>query len=89
MTQVIKKDGSRESFDEEKIKRVLGAAAQRANLSPERKGEIIEEVTSAVVQIAEEKNEIASSEIREKILEELEDREPTVAEAWRKYKKPK
>ena len=82
---VVKKDGSKEPFQAEKIENAIRAAAQRTDLSEERKREVVERVAAKVIQMAEEKEEIATSEIRENILSELDDVEPAVSEAWRKY----
>jgi len=83
--EVIKKDGAKEPFDAEKIKNSILGAAQRTELSEERKNEVVEKVAATVIQMAEEKDEIATSEIKEKILSELDIVEPAVSEAWRKY----
>ncbi len=83
--EVIKKDGAKEPFDAEKIKNSIAAAAQRTELSEERKNEVVEKVAATVIQMAEEKDEIATSEIKEKILSELDVVEPAVSEAWRKH----
>jgi len=87
--EVIKKDGTKQPFDAEKIKEAISAAAQQANLSEERKNEVVEQVTATVVQTAEGKEEIATSEIREKILSELDSVEPAVSAAWRKHDQEK
>ncbi len=87
--EVIKKDGTREAFDAEKIRRAIAAAAQDAGISEERQNELVEQITSTVVQAAEEKEEIATSEIREKILTELDAVEPAVSESWRRYEQEK
>lgn len=87
--QVIKKDGSREPFDPEKIKNSIRAAAQRTDLGEERINEVVEQVSKAAIELADSKEEIASSEIREKILTELESVEPKIAEAWRSYEETK
>ena len=82
---VIKKDGTKEPFNPEKIKNSIAAAAQRTDLPEERKNEVIEQVANAAIQMAGEKEEIATSEIKEKILSDLDQIEPKVSEAWRKY----
>jgi len=87
--EVIKKDGTKQPFDAEKIKKAISAAAQQANLSEERKNEVVEQVTATVVQTAEGKEEIATSEIKEKILSELDSVEPAVSASWRKYDQEK
>jgi len=61
--EVIKKDGTKEPFDPGKIKNAIAGAAQEANLSEERKNEVVKQVAAAVIQMAESKEEIATSEI--------------------------
>lgn len=87
--EVIKKDGTKEPFDAEKIKKAIAAAAQQAGLSEERKNEVVEQVAAAAIQMVEEKEEITTSEIKEKILSELDRIESSVSEAWRKYDQEK
>jgi transcriptional repressor NrdR len=87
--EVIKKDGSREPFDPEKIRNSIRKAADKTDLPEERKNEIVEQVAQVAIQMAEEKEEIATSEIREKILSELDSVEPSVSAAWREYEKEK
>jgi len=88
-TQVIKKDGTKQPFDAGKIKNSIAAAAVRTDLPAERQTEVVEQVAAKVIQLAGEKEEIASSEIRESILSELDVVEPAVSEAWRKYDQEK
>ncbi len=83
--EVIKKDGTKEPFAAEKIKNAIRAAAARTELSDERKNEVIEQVATVVIQLADTKEEIATSELRKKILSELDSVEPSVSAAWRKY----
>jgi transcriptional repressor NrdR len=83
--QVIKRDGTKEPFDEEKVKKAIQTAAGEAGLAPERAEEVVNQVSSVVLDFAAEKEEIASSELGEKVLSELDKVEPSAAEAWRKY----
>ena len=83
--EVIKKDGSKQPFDAEKIKNSIRAAASQAGLPEEKMNEVVEKVTLAAVSMADAKEEIASTEIKEKILSELDSVEPSVSDAWRKY----
>lgn len=87
--QVIKKDGTKEPFDAEKIKKSIAGAAQDANVSEERKNQIVEQVANATIQMAEGKEEIASSELKAKILGDLDQIEPSVSAAWRKQDEEK
>ena len=86
---VIKKDGKKEPFDAEKIKASITAAVSGANLAEERVNEVVEQVSGAAIQLAGEKEEIATSEIKAKILSELDALEPSVSEAWRKHEQEK
>ena len=83
--EVIKKDGTKEPFAAEKIKNAIRAAAARTELSDERKNEVIGQVAAVVIQLADTKEEIATSELRKKILSELDNVEPSVSAAWKKY----
>ncbi len=86
-SQVIKKDGIKQPFDAEKIRKAIGLAAEQAGLSEERKNEVVEQVATVAIQLADTKEEIATSEIKEKILSELNNIEPSVASVWREYRK--
>ena len=88
-SEVIKKDGSRQPFDAEKIRISITIAAEQANLLGERKNEVVEKVTAVVIQMAEGRGEIATSEIKEKILSELDLMEPAVSASWRNYDQEK
>ena len=89
MAEVIKKNGTKESFDPEKIRKSIAGAAQRTDIPEERKNEVVEQVTAAVVPALEGREEIETSEIRETILSELDKVEPGVANAWREYEQGK
>lgn len=84
---VIKRNGSKEAFDPEKIKNSIRAAAGETDLPEETVNRVVEEVSAAAIQLADTKEEIATSEIREKVLSELDGKEPSISEAWRKYDK--
>jgi transcriptional regulator NrdR family protein len=82
---VIKRDGIKEPFDAEKIKRSIIANAQDVNLSEKRINELAKQVSEAVIQLTKEKEEITTTEIKEKILIELDTAESSVSEVWRKF----
>ena len=85
----IKRDGTKEPFDAEKIKASITGAASDAGLPEERTNEVTEQVLGAVMQMAEEKEEIPTSEIKEKILSELDVLEPSVSKAWKEHEQKK
>jgi len=82
---VIKKSGEKEPFDPTKIGDSIRAAAAEANLTPERTESVVNRVAAVIIEMAAQKEEIATSEIRARILKELEILEPSVAEVWKKF----
>lgn len=84
-TSVIKKDGSKQPFDEGKIRRSVELACQDAGLDEEKTSEAVEKVLPPVLETAGAKDEIATSEIADAVLAGLETAEPTAAEAWKKH----
>lgn len=86
---VIKKDGSKEPFEVEKIKNSIKAAARETNLSEERVKEVVEQVSTRTMEITEGREEIPTREIRGKVLKELDIIEPSISEAWRRYDQEK
>lgn len=92
--QVIKKDGFKQPFDAEKIKRAVEAAAKEAGLPEEKIFQLIREVSEAVitqtgVRDDNAEKEITSSEIKSMILAELDRVEPSVSTAWRAFEASK
>ena len=87
--EVIKKDGTKQPFDAGKIRNAIIAAAAETGLSEERTNKAAEQVTATIIQMVEAKEEITTSEIREKVLSELDSIEPEISEAWRKYDREK
>jgi len=86
---VIKNDGSKEAFDAEKVKNSIRKAAGEAGVTEDRVNEIVEQVTTSVSELANQKEEITAGEIKAKVLSELDIVEPSVSEAWRKYEQTK
>ena len=86
---VIKNDGSEGPFDESKIRKSIETAAKEAGLPDGRIEELVEQVTGVAVGLAEGKEKIATSELRESILSKLDEVEPAVSEAWRKHDETK
>jgi transcriptional regulator NrdR family protein len=85
VTQVIKKDGSKQPFDAEKIKRSIEGAAREAGLADDRVSQVATEVSGVVIEQTNAQEEIATSEIKSMILNELDKVEPSVSGAWRTY----
>jgi transcriptional regulator NrdR family protein len=83
--EVIKKDGSKEPFDINKIKESIEAACSDAGLNPDKKAELVEKITNKIIETLQDKTEITSLELRDKILGELDLYAPEVAASWRDY----
>lgn len=86
---VIKKSGEREPFDPMKIENSIRAAATDAGLPTERINELVSRVAKVVIDAVVDKNEVATSEIKTRILAELDEIEPAVADAWRQFDEAK
>ena len=85
MTKVVKRNGSREDFSEEKVRKALRKAVIDSGLSADRRDEAIESTTRAVAERARAREEITSREIREGILSELDRTAPDVSTSWRVF----
>jgi len=89
MIEVIKKDGAKEPFSAEKIRKSIAGAAQQADIPEERKEEVVFQVAETVIPMFEGREEIDTRDIKKAILNELDRVEPAVASAWRKYEEGK
>lgn len=87
--QVIKKDGSKEPFDVEKIKKAIRLSSQQAGLDEAKQNEITEKVTAKVVETLQDQEEVRAIEIRDRIISELDLFAPSVSAAWRNYEMSK
>lgn len=87
--EIIKKNGIKEMFEPDKIRRSITKAIERVSMSEQRKDEIVEEVSEIVISNLKERGDVESSEIRESILSELDRVAPAVANAWREYEQNK
>ncbi len=84
---VIRRDGSREPFDEGKIRRAIEASAREAGLPADRVTAVVNQVANVVLAFAAPKEEISTLDIRAKVLALLEEMEPSVSAAWRRFDK--
>ena len=87
--EVIKADGSKAPFDSGKVRKSIEAAVADVGLSAEEATPIVEQVFGAAMKAAAGKPEIATSEIRDVILGELDKVKPGVSAAWRKHDETK
>ena len=86
---VLKKDSTKAPFDLEKLKKAINAAAYESGLSYDESESLAGEIAESATVSFQGQEEISSDAIRERILEELDDKYPAVAESWRKYESEK
>ena len=84
-TNVLKRNGSTQSFDEGKLKKSIESAVKDTALSSDRADEVANQVLPVALAAANSKEEIATSELKDVILAEFEKTEVSAAEAWKKY----
>jgi transcriptional regulator NrdR family protein len=85
MTTVVKRDNTRETFNERKLRRSIGAAAKDAKMPEDKIKRIEENVAKNIVDYSRKEKEIRTSTIRENILNKLDITAPEVSRAWRDY----
>jgi len=87
--QVIKRDGTKEAFDGEKMRKSIEVAAISAGFSINRTNEVADQILGAVFKIANGKEEIATSELSKSVFDQLNIVEPKMAELWKQYEEEK
>lgn len=83
--KVQKRDGRLEDFQVEKLKKSIEKASQSANLEDDKISEIVEQVTNFVLESIKDLERIDTESLRTLILGKLDELQPEVSEAWRKY----
>ena len=82
--QVIKRDGTKEPYDENKMTKSISDAGHDAGLPDDKIAAIVSQVGGVAAALAAGKEEIATSELGMCILAELSKVDPAVADAWKK-----
>ncbi len=90
MTDVIKSNGKREQFSEQKVKKSIESAVRDAGLNPQQKSGLIDNTVNDVKQQVMNKDEVRTNEIRDIVINDLDQDEEqagetTVGQAWRNY----
>jgi transcriptional regulator NrdR family protein len=85
LADVIKRSGKKEMFNPDKMINSIKKAVIDAGMLVEEKKEMIQQVAQKVVKQVEEKGEIATHALRDNILSSLDEADPTVAQAWRRF----
>lgn len=84
-TQVMKKDGSVQPFDVEKIKAAVLGASTEAGLDAAAATDIVTKVVEPVLAALAPKEQVPSSEIKDLIFAELQKINPAIIDAWNKH----
>ncbi len=87
--QVIKRDGTKEPFDGEKMRKSIEVAGLSAGLSMDRVNEVVNQVLGVALELANSKEEIATTELSECVFGELVKLEPKIAGPWKEYEEEK
>lgn len=85
--KVVKRDDKREDFDNNKVRKGIEEAARRADIDNDRIREIVDKIAKDIEDNFKDKDEVKSADIRERILEKLNEEEKKIADSFRDYKK--
>jgi len=85
--RVLKRDEKREDFDDKKLRRGIEEAAERADIDKSRAREISDRVARNVEENFRDRDDVKSADIRERVLERLNEEEKKVADSFRNFKK--
>jgi len=85
--QVQKRKGYQEEFQVEKLRRSIENAAKEAGFSEDKVFQVVEEISSYVLENVKDLESVDTQSIRSMILNKLDETYPEVANAWRKYDK--
>ena len=90
MTDVVKSNGQKEPFKEEKIKKSIESAAEEAGYDPQHKMNLINKTVQDVKQRIGNKSQVRSQDIRNLVLNDLDQEEQKAGETdigmqWRNW----
>jgi transcriptional regulator NrdR family protein len=85
MASVLKKNGEKEKFDSDKIKRSIKKSVIDAKLSLSEMKKDIEKVSNSAINLVKGKTEIATKALRDRILRDFDSIKKSVSDAWRKF----
>lgn len=85
VSKVLKRDGREEDFQVEKLKASVEKAAREAGYPDDRVFEVVEEVSSYIMENVQNLERADTQSMRTLILNHLDELYPEVSAAWRKY----
>jgi transcriptional regulator NrdR family protein len=87
MTTVIKRDGRRENFKKDKIRKGIENASKRVKIDKKRAKEIADRVARNVEDYFRARDEIRSEDIRDRVLNELNREERKIADEFKAHRR--
>lgn len=87
MTDVIKRNGKKEPFRPQKLRKSIENAVTDAGFTITDQMRTIEHATLDAENLARNRNEISTREIRNEVINDLESDAPEVARSWKNYEK--
>ncbi len=85
MIEVIKRDGTRQPFSEQKLRSSIENAAKEAEIPTNRIKQVVGDAAREPLEMAKGAKSLETKMIRETILSRLDTIEPAVSEAWRGF----
>ncbi len=87
MTDVVKRNGKKEQFKPQKLRKAVENAITDAGYTVTEQMSTIEQATQDVENMTMNRNEISSKEIRNEVVNDLESNAPKAAQSWRNYER--
>ena len=85
MVDVVKKRGTKEPFEEDKIRKSIKKAAIDTNYSLNEIKNLTEEIITDITEESEKIGEINSEAIRMSIFKKLDENNSSIVESWKKF----
>lgn len=89
MTDVIKRNGKREPFDEEKVRNSIENTVKQAGEDVEKRKKLLDNTMADVNDLVKNKKEIGTEDIRNVVLDNFENEwvgdQVPMARVWRNY----
>jgi len=85
--KIIKRDDRREDFNSNKLRKAIEKAAEEAKIDKNIATEIADSAIRDVEEHFKDRDEVASADIKKRVIEVLDKEEKQIADAVRNFKK--
>jgi transcriptional repressor NrdR len=85
MVEVVKRNGSTETFDSEKIKRSIEKAAIDAGYTLEEVNTITKELIEEIIEEAKKNGRISTNSLKNSIFNKFEKTDSSIVKSWKKF----